>query len=81
MSYATQRSRNGSLADGATDSSYKKRNPNRGGFVETTTEEARQGLNEHLYGIAEDWEMPLPDGTTRHSTGDVKYHSAMKHQG
>lgn len=81
MSYATPRSWNGSLADGMTEGTYKSKNPNRGGFLETTTEEARAMLNSDTVGYQETMLKQMPDGTTRYSTGTVKYSNRTPHQG
>lgn len=81
MSHAPERSRNGSLKNGMTDGSYKKLAPDRGGFVETTTQEAREALNPMTYGYQELPFKEQPDGTVRESTGNVFYHNELRHQG
>lgn len=81
MSYAPARSENGSLRDGMTDGTYKKLNPNRGGFVETTTQESRAMLNPDTFGYQESPFQPMPDGTVRTAVGDVYYRSQTNHQG
>lgn len=81
MSYAPERSRNGALTDGMTDGTYKKLVRDRGGFVETTTEESRFTLNHDTIAYQQTSPRFQPDGTTRYSTGDVEYPSQSRHQG
>lgn len=81
MSHAPERSRNGSLKNGMTDGSYKKLNPDRGGFVETTTQDARANLNPTTYGYQEDMYKVEPDGTVRHASGTVYYRNQLRPQG
>lgn len=81
MSYAPNRSRNGSLADGMTDGTYKKLVRNRGGYVEDTTREAREMLNPDTVAYQETGYKQQPDGTDRYTTGDINYPSQSRHQG
>lgn len=80
MSYAPRRSMNGALADGMTDGTYKKLTRDRGGFVESTTQEAREMLNRDTIAYQESGFKQQPDGTTRYSTGDITYLSPLDHQ-
>jgi hypothetical protein len=81
MAYAPQRSMNGSLNDGMTDGTYKKLNRDRGGFVETTTQDARADLYPTNFGYIESGYKEQPDGTHRMGSGDTHYHSPIRHQG
>lgn len=81
MAYAPERSRNGNLADGMTDGSYKKLNPDRGGFVESTTQDARAILNPTTYAYQETPYKEQPDGTTRFSSGTVVYPNQLRPKG
>lgn len=81
MAYAPERSRNGSLKNGMTDGTYKKINPDRGGFVERTTELARQALNADTYAYQEYPAKEQPDGTFRRSSGNYYYDNQLRHQG
>lgn len=82
MSYAPNRSRNGSLTDGMTDGGpYKKLIRDRGGMVEDTTTEARDMLSRDTISYQETSLKQQPDGTTRYSTGDITYHSPISSRG
>lgn len=78
MAHAPERTRNGSLADGMTDGTYKKRVRDRGGFVETTALEAREMLNLDTFGPPETGNKQMPDGTDRYATGDIQYRSPIR---
>lgn len=64
MAYARPRSMNNDLEMGMADGKYKRICPNRGGVVESElTYACREDLYDVWYGIHEDDEKHLPDGT------------------
>ncbi len=63
------RSMNAELAEGATDSKYKKVETDRGGVVGMETWEARRHLSQRDFGIQEAKEKTLGDGSI-HVTPD-----------
>lgn len=69
MAMNTSRSQNAELAEGATDSKYKKVVVDRGGSVDTATWESRRDLSQRDYGIQEAKVKALGDGTL-HVTPD-----------
>lgn len=77
MAYAPQRSMNGELAEGMTEGTYKRHNPNRGGFVEHTTAEVRRDLSPINYSINETPYKVPPDGTIRHARGTIYYETQI----
>lgn len=80
MSLPPLRSMNGELAEGMSDGGHKKLNRDRGGFVESTSQEARSELDSSMAIV----EMPypaLPDGTHRTAQGTVVHPSLMRHEG
>lgn len=69
MAENISRSLNGDLAEGATDSKYKKVVNDRGGVVDAATYLDRSHLDDLYYGIHEARTKVLPDGTV-HTTPD-----------
>lgn len=63
------RSLNANLAEGGTDSTYKKVVTDRGGVTSTETYDARRDLSDAFYGIHEARVKNLGDGTV-HVTPD-----------
>ncbi|MFD4858479.1 hypothetical protein [Streptomyces atratus] len=53
MALPPQRPMNRELSEGMTEGSYKRRAPNRGGFVEETTNIARENLSTINFNITE----------------------------
>lgn len=79
MAHAPERSMNGNLAEGMLDGTVKSRNMNRGGFVEYTTETAREGANDEYLNIKDGRYMAQsPDGTHRNLNGTVHYMSPIR---
>ncbi|MFJ1700349.1 hypothetical protein ACIOHC_35760 [Streptomyces sp. NPDC088252] len=68
MALPPQRPMNRELDTGMTEGTYKRRAPNRGGFVEETTNIAREHLSSINYSIAETSWPSRPDEsyTLRH---------------
>lgn len=81
MALPPQRNMNGNLASGMSDGGFVELNRDRGGFVETTTEEARSLLYPINYDYIEAPTKTLPDGTIRHGGGVIKYRSQIRHEG
>jgi hypothetical protein len=65
MAYAPHRSMNSDLAEGMTDGKYKKVVNNRGGFINSLTNEDRELLSVYWYNINETPDKVLPDGSKR----------------
>lgn len=77
MALAPDRSWNGNLTEGMTDNSVKKLNPDRGGFIEDTTQNHRRDLYPLLYSYTETPERSCPDGSERLRRGQDVYSSQM----
>lgn len=62
MAYATSRSMNADLNEGATDGKYKKVVQERGGVVDPATEMNRAQLDDAYFGVHEIQPKVRPDG-------------------
>ena len=71
MATNTSRSQNAELAEGMSDSSYKKVVTDRGGVIGPETYESRMDLSDAHFGIAEAKLKHLGDGTV-HVTPDYR---------
>lgn len=76
MAYAQHRSCVADLHAGATDATYKKYAPDRGGVLEDTTAAVRRVMSGVWHGFNESSTKPLPDGTM----GKVPYYNSVTPQ-